>query len=88
MSFIEGWSFLISRRIGSGRAFLPSNKLAKLRTVPRCWDERFYQLVLMPIALDALKRMLKLLFCRAANLYARLPTPLFLLQMLLMSPLL
>jgi hypothetical protein len=35
MRFSESRSFLISRRIGSGRAFLPSRKHARLRTVPR-----------------------------------------------------
>jgi hypothetical protein len=34
-SFSEGRSYLISRRIGFGRASVPSNKLAQLRTMPR-----------------------------------------------------
>jgi hypothetical protein len=50
MSFSEGRSFLISRRIDSDRAFLPSRRLAQFRTVPRFWQERFCQLVRMPIA--------------------------------------
>jgi hypothetical protein len=50
MSFSEGQSHLISGRTGSGHAFLPSNKHARLRTVPRFWRERFLQLELMQIA--------------------------------------
>ncbi len=50
VSFSESQSFLISRRIDSGRAFLPSKKLDLLRTVPRFWEGRFCQLVLMQIA--------------------------------------
>jgi hypothetical protein len=41
--------FLISRRTGSGCAFLPSKKHARSRTVPRCWDERFLLYERIPI---------------------------------------
>ena len=42
-------SHLISRRTSSGRAFLPSRKLAHFRTASRYWDERF--LLLEPISI-------------------------------------
>jgi hypothetical protein len=45
--FTESRSFLISRRTGFGRACLPSKKQARLRTVPRCWDEPFFRFIPM-----------------------------------------
>jgi hypothetical protein len=81
---------------GSGRVFLPSNKHARLRTVPTFWDERFLHLVLTQIAFGCYYQgMPKLPFCREPRRSRRLRTslrllllPLFLLQMLLLSPLL
>jgi hypothetical protein len=49
-SFSEGRSFLISSRIGSGRASMQSKKVAQWRTVPRFWDKRFLTLEPMQIA--------------------------------------
>jgi hypothetical protein len=94
MSFSEGRSFLISRRTGSGHAFLLSKKLAQLHTVPRCWEEHFCQLVLMRISFGCFYQgMPKLLFRRVPRQSRRLRTsprllllPLLLLQMLLLSP--
>jgi hypothetical protein len=60
MSFTESRSFLISRRIGSGRAFMVSKKLAQLRIEPRCWEERFLLYEPIPIAYGCCcRRMLK-----------------------------
>jgi hypothetical protein len=94
IGFSEGWSFLISRRTGSERASLPSKKLAQLRTVPRYREERFCQLVPMQIAFGCFyQAMPKLLFRREPRrrrlrTSLRLLLPLFLLQMLLLSPIL
>jgi hypothetical protein len=50
MSFTECRSFLILRRIDSGRASVPSKRLAQFYTVPRCWEEPFLLRVPIPIA--------------------------------------
>jgi hypothetical protein len=65
MSFSEIRSFLISRRIGSGRAFLPSKEHARIRTVPRFCDEGFLRYEPIPIAFGcSYQGMPKLLFRR------------------------
>jgi hypothetical protein len=87
MSFSEGQSFLISTRIGSGCAFLPSKDHARFRTVPRFWDEHFILFELIPIAFGCFNQgMVKLHFLR------RLRRPVsqrqLSLPLLLLSPLL
>jgi hypothetical protein len=76
MRFSKIRSFLISRRIGSGRAFLPSKEHARFHTVPRFWEERLCQLILIPIAFGCFYRgMPKLLFRRQLSAAGNLTTP-------------
>jgi hypothetical protein len=80
MSCSEGRSFLISRRIASVHAFLPFRKLDQFRTVPKCWDERFCQLVPMQIAFGCCYQgMLKWYFHQQPRRSRRLRTSLRLL---------
>jgi hypothetical protein len=89
MSFSEGQSLLISRRIGSDRAFLPSKKLSRLRTARRCCDEPFLLFALIPIAFGCFcQGMPKLLFRRRLRVSPLRLRLLPLLQMLLLWPLL
>jgi hypothetical protein len=85
ISFTESQSFLISRRIDSGRAFLPSKKVIRLHTVPRCWGERFLLYEPIPIAFGCFYQgMPKLPFRRPL----RRPLRLRVFQRLLIRPLL
>jgi hypothetical protein len=85
MSFSDGRSFLISRRIGFGRASVPSKQLAQLRTVPRFWDEPFLLRVPMQIAFGCFyQRIPKFHFRRRLRRPRRLRTSL---RLLLLSQL-
>jgi hypothetical protein len=67
-------SFLISRRICSGREFVPSKGLAQLRTVPRCSDRPFLVRVPIPIAFGCCYQGIpKLPFRRRLRRQYRLP---------------
>jgi hypothetical protein len=78
MSISEGRSVLISRRIGSGRASMPSRKPARFRTVPRFWDEPFELYEPIPIAFGCFYQGIrKLPFRRRLTITpaVSLPTP-------------
>jgi hypothetical protein len=65
MNFSEGRSFLTSRQIGFGHAFVQCKELSRLRTVPRYWDEHFLLYEPMQIASGCCYQgMPKLLFRR------------------------